>query len=115
MANVNAKPHYEAHLNKSSFDVSQTLNFTSSCGHILPVWYDIVNPHEKINLSCDLFTRTQPLVNAPMTDIDEYVDFFFVPFSLLFGHFDSWIYGIDDYHSVVLNNQKTLKASTIFW
>lgn len=102
MANVNAKPSYKANLSKTGFDVSQTFNFSSSCGHILPVWYDIANPGEHYTLSTNLFTRTQPLACAPMVDIDEYVDWFFVPFSLIYGNFDSWIYGIDDQHSSLM-------------
>lgn len=105
MANVKSKPSYEAHLSKTGFDVSQTFNFSSSCGHILPVWYDIANPGEHYSLSTNLFTRTQPLASAPMVDIDEYVDWFFVPFSLLYGNFDSWIYGINDQHSSLMVDQ----------
>ena len=105
MANVNSKPSYQAHLSKTGFDVSQTFNFSSSCGHILPVWYDIANPGEHYSLSTNLFTRTQPLASAPMVDIDEYIDWFFVPFSLLYGNFDSWIYGIDDQHSSLMVDQ----------
>lgn len=105
MANVNTKPSYRAQLSKTGFDVSQTFNFSSSCGHILPVWYDIANPGEHYSLSTNLFTRTQPLASAPMVDIDEYVDWFFVPFSLLYGNFDSWIYGINDLHSSLLVKQ----------
>ncbi len=105
MANVNTKPSYQAHLSKTGFDVSQTFNFSSSCGHILPVWYDIANPGEHYSLSTNLFTRTQPLASAPMVDIDEYIDWFFVPFSLIYGNFDSWIYGIDDQHSSLMVDQ----------
>lgn len=105
MANLNAKPSYEAHLSKTGFDVSQTFNFSSSCGHILPVWYDIANPGEHYSLSTNLFTRTQPLASAPMVDIDEYIDWFFVPFSLIYGNFDSWIYGINDQHSSLMVDQ----------
>ena len=105
MANVNSKPSYQAHLSKTGFDVSQTFNFSSSCGHILPVWYDIANPGEHYSLSTNLFTRTQPLASAPMVDIDEYIDWFFVPFSLLYGNFDSWIYGINDQHSSLMVDQ----------
>ena len=105
MANVNTKPSYQAHLSKTGFDVSQTFNFSSSCGHILPVWYDIANPGEHYSLSTNLFTRTQPLASAPMVDIDEYIDWFFVPFSLLYGNFDSWIYGINDQHSSLMVDQ----------
>ncbi len=105
MANVNSKPTYQAHLSKTGFDVSQTFNFSSSCGHILPVWYDIANPGEHYSLSTNLFTRTQPLASAPMVDIDEYIDWFFVPFSLLYGNFDSWIYGINDQHSSLMVDQ----------
>ncbi len=105
MANVNAKPSYKANLSKTGFDVSQTFNFSSSCGHILPVWYDIANPGEHYSLSTNLFTRTQPLASAPMVDIDEYVEWFFVPLSLIYGNFDSWIYGINDLHSSLMANQ----------
>lgn len=105
MANVNSSPTYQAHLSKTGFDVSQTFNFSSSCGHILPVWYDIANPGEHYSLSTNLFTRTQPLASAPMVDIDEYIDWFFVPFSLLYGNFDSWIYGINDQHSSLMFDQ----------
>lgn len=105
MANVNSKPTYQAHLSKTGFDVSQTFNFSSSCGHILPVWYDIANPGEHYSLSTNLFTRTQPLASAPMVDIDEYIDWFFVPFSLIYGNFDSWIYGINDQHSSLMVDQ----------
>lgn len=105
MANVNEKPSYKANLSKTGFDVSQTFNFSSSCGHILPVWYDIANPGEHYSLSTNLFTRTQPLASAPMVDIDEYIDWFFVPFSLLYGNFDSWIYGINDQHSSLMVKQ----------
>lgn len=105
MANVNSKPSYEAHLPSTGYDVGQTFNFSSSCGHILPVWYDIANPKEHYSLSVDLFTRTQPLASAPMVDIDEYIDFFFVPFSLLYGNFDSWIYGINDQFSSLMVDQ----------
>lgn len=111
MANVNSKPSYQAHLSKTGFDVSQTFNFSSSCGHILPVWYDIANPGEHYSLSTNLFTRTQPLASAPMVDIDEYIDWFFVPFSLLYGNFDSWIYGINDQHSSLMVDQLSKGAS----
>lgn len=111
MANVTSKPSYQAHLSKTGFDVSQTFNFSSSCGHILPVWYDIANPGEHYSLSTNLFTRTQPLASAPMVDIDEYIDWFFVPFSLLYGNFDSWIYGINDQHSSLMVDQLQSGAS----
>ena len=111
MANVNSKPSYQAHLSKTGFDVSQTFNFSSSCGHILPVWYDIANPGEHYSLSTNLFTRTQPLASAPMVDIDEYIDWFFVPLSLIYGNFDSWIYGINDMHSSLMVEQLKNGAS----
>lgn len=111
MANVKSKPSYQAHLPKTGFDVSQTFNFSSSCGHILPVWYDIASPGEHYSLSTNLFTRTQPLASAPMVDIDEYIDWFFVPFSLLYGNFDSWIYGINDLHSSLMVEQFSNGAS----
>ena len=58
---VLAKPTHQASLSKRGFNMSQKLQFTSSTGHLLPVYYDYLNPSEKVRISNSLFTRTQPL------------------------------------------------------
>lgn len=103
-SSVLGSPKITQHLSRSGFNMSQSLKFTSSVGQLLPVYYDVLNPSEKIRFSADLFTRTQPLSTAAMVDIDEYVEFFFVPMKKIFSPFNQLITGIDDFTSSVFGN-----------
>lgn len=72
-------PSYVAKLPKYGHNLSHSFTYTSSTGMILPVLYDFLSPGDKIEVACDLFTRTQPMVRPAMVDIEQFVDFFFVP------------------------------------
>lgn len=64
--------------------MSASYAFTASTGMLLPVYSDFLNAGETIHLTDDLFARTQPLVTAAMADVDFYLDWFFVPMSMLY-------------------------------
>ena len=108
MANIFQKPAHRAQLPKNGFDMSQRHPFTSSVGHLLPVYYDYLAPGEKIRISANLFTRTQPMKSTAMARITEHIEYFFVPFEQLFSLFGSVYYGIDDYNSSALVKSKDL-------
>lgn len=82
--NLNGMPDHRANLSRTGFDTSQEFAFTSSVGMILPVYQDFLNVGESVHFSGDLITRTQPLVTAAMCDVDVWLDWFFVPASMLF-------------------------------
>lgn len=92
-------PVYRADLPKHGFPMNQSKKVTASFGHLLPVYYDILNAGEKIRFKSRWFTRTQPLSTAAMVRCREHVEYFFVPFEQLYSLFGSFRYGINDIHS----------------
>lgn len=72
-------PEYVAHLPQNGHNLSHRFTYTSSTGMILPVLYDMLSPGEKVDLAVELFTRTQPMVRPAIIDVEQFVDFFFVP------------------------------------
>lgn len=97
--NLNGYPEHQALLSRTGFDMGQEFAFTSSVGMILPIYQDFLNVGESVHFSGDLITRTQPLVTAAMCDIDVYLDWFFVPASMLFTLFPSKRWMTNDFIS----------------
>lgn len=97
MSKLNKKPTHQAQLSKSMHDLSHTFDFTSAPGMLLPLEHDVLNPGESIRCKVDLSqTRTLPLAQAAYLDLDLHVDYFFVPFDILFSNFSSFIYQVRD-------------------
>lgn len=96
---VLGKPDYRAKLPRHGHNVSQQIHFTSSCGHILPVYFDYLTYGDKVRISADLFTRTEPLLKPVLGDVDEYVDFFFVPMQKILSCFNELERGVNDFAS----------------
>lgn len=97
-------PEHRSHLSKSGFDVSQSLAFTSSVGMILPIYSDFLNSGEKVSVRSNLFARTQPLVTPAMADVDIYLDWFFVPMTMLYTAFGQIRYQTRDFISSFYEN-----------
>ena len=83
MHQLDGVPYHRARLPKTDHDMSQSFGFSPSTGMILPVYYDLLNPDETVYYGGNLFSRSQPLVTAAMADVDVFVDWFFVPLSML--------------------------------
>lgn len=88
-----------ARLPRSGFDLGQSFAFTASTGMILPVYTDLLNVGETVSLSTDFFARTQPLVTAAMADVDVYLDWFFVPATMLYTPFGQIRWQTNDFVS----------------
>ena len=108
MSKNNFRPSYQAKLPKTDHNLSQKVIFTSSVGHLLPVYHTIVNPSENIKMDLEIFTRTQPLVSAAFLDITENVDVFFIPFDKMLTSFGNKVYDNTDYLSSMLAGDETL-------
>ena len=96
MASIFSLDKQVASLPKHGFPMSEPFDFTSSCGHILPVYFDQLNPGEKFRYQCELFTRTQPLAAPANAEIDEYIDVFFVPLKKISSAADNILFQISD-------------------
>ena len=107
MASIFSLDKQVASLPKHGFPMSQPFSFTSSCGHLLPIYFDQLNPGEKFRYSVDLFTRTQPLASPAMCDIDEYIDVFFVPLKKISSAADNILFQISDLPSSSLPSIST--------
>ena len=107
MASIFSLDKQVASLPKHGFPMSEPFDFTSSCGHILPVYFDQLNPGEKFRYQCELFTRTQPLSAPANAEIDEYIDVFFVPLKKISSAADNILFQISDLPSSSLPSIST--------
>lgn len=99
MANIKQNPTYRAQNKYYGHDLSQHLEFTSTTGQLVPVFYDVLNPGEKITARTYMKTRTQPLAAASMIKMNEYLEWYFVPMTQIYKPFSNWFYGIQDFGS----------------
>lgn len=76
---------------RNSFDLSHRNLFTAKVGELLPCAVFEMNPGDTISLDTSYFTRTAPLDTAAFTRLRENVQFFFVPYSLLWKYFNSQV------------------------
>ena len=96
MASIYSNPEYVAKLPKTGFPHFQPINYSSIPGALVPTYCCDLLPGEKISGDISQFTRTRELETAAMTDIDEFVDFFFVPAKKIYSIFGEWFFNIDD-------------------
>lgn len=82
--------------NRTGFSMSQGFTFTAGAGMLLPVYKQFLNIGEKVSGCPKAFARTEPLLAPSMTDLDMYVDVFFVPMRHLISMFDAWLTQVDD-------------------
>lgn len=110
MANLTSMLDHIAKLPRSGHDMSQSLMFSAAPGMILPVYSDFLNSSEKVIITTDLFARTQPLVTAAMADVDIYLDWFFVPMTMLFTPWGQIRWQTNDFLSSTFVNHSTNPA-----
>ncbi len=98
---VNNKPH------RSGFDLSRRNLFSAKVGELLPVFCENVLPGDHWKLSSNSFTRTQPVESAAFTRLLEYVDFFFIPYRLLWRNAHASFTQMSDAKNVALSPVST--------
>lgn len=90
--NVKNKPH------RSAFDLSYKNAMSAKVGELLPCFVKEVLPGDEFHIKPSNFTRTTPVNTAAFTRIRENVDFFFVPYRLLWDKWTQFIAQTDDPH-----------------
>lgn len=95
-------PHSESAKGYSSFPMDNLANFTSIAGYLLPVYWDLLEPGDKVTCQTLLRTRTQPLTKPAMATCIERLEWFAVPIDQIFKLFGSKFYGINDVGSDLL-------------
>lgn len=89
---------------KTGFSMSQNFTFTTAAGMLLPVYKQFLNIGETVTGVPSFFARTEPLLAPAMTDLDVYVDVFFVPMQHLIGMFESWFTQVSDDRTALWTN-----------
>lgn len=87
------KPLSEVHLQRNAFDVGYTNKFTSSLGMLLPCFVRECNPNEHYKINPRMFLRSMPMNSAAFIQCTQHVEFYFVPYRLLWYYFPQFITG----------------------
>lgn len=99
MSSLLSNPSHRAKIGYNGFDMSNYLKFSSSVGQLLPVYFDILSPDDKVSIQAQIKTRTMELESAAMCQLTEHLEWFFVPMTQLSHAFGSILYNISDLDS----------------
>lgn len=91
---------------RRGYDLGENVKFSAAPSQLLPVWHRTVMPGEKVRISVEHKSRTMPVNTAAYTNIREYFDFFFVPYSYLWKNAKQ-VHTNNTQNPVVATNQYT--------
>lgn len=91
MANIMDSVKLRNKPSRNGFDLSFKNNFTAKVGELLPCFMKTVVPGDSFQINLKSFTRLQPVNTAAFVRMREYVDFYFVPYTLLWKYFNTSI------------------------
>ncbi len=75
---------------RNAFDIGYCTLFTSPCGMLLPSYVEDVKAGDKLVIDVNCITRTRPVNTAAFMSFDQKVDFWFVPYRLLWSAYPQW-------------------------
>jgi hypothetical protein len=87
------KPLSISNVSRNAFDVGYSNKFTSSLGMLLPCFVRECNPDEHYRINARMFTRTMPMNSAAFIQCTQHIEFFFVPYRLLWRDFPQFVTG----------------------
>ena len=105
MANKKAvlsRPTPDASLPRNAFDRESMREFHYSLGQLVPAWWDAFTAGSHVKLNRKIFQRTAQLNTAAFPILDTHVQYYFVPFRLLWSLWDDFRLGIQDLNSTSL-------------
>lgn len=106
MANIMSLKQVRNKPSRDGFDLSFTNRFTAKVGELLPIFTKECLPGDTFKINPSWFTRTQPINSAAYGRLREYVDFYFVPYHLLWSYFPDWITQMNDAQFASSNSGK---------
>lgn len=112
------KPLSQSNVSRNAFDVGYSNKFTSSLGMLLPCFVRECNPDEHYRINARMFTRTMPMNSAAFIQCTQHIEFFFVPYRLLWRDFPQFVtgtkYPTSLYDSNVSSNSPKFDLSKIY-
>lgn len=109
MPQIDSHPEFRARLGRNVHNLSHDLTITCTTGHLLPVFFDYLNPGESVKIAAPFELRTMPMQAAAMVNIRCHMEYFFVPMQLLYSAFGNTFYGVTDNFSSLYPVQGVIK------
>ena len=99
MSDVLNSPRHVANLSHHGNRMKQRHCTSSPVGLLTPVYYDILNPGESVTIKDSVFTLTDAFNKYSLNRFTEHIDYFFVPYDMLWSLFGSFRTNVKDFHS----------------
>lgn len=116
MAKSDSRFEYKANLNRTDFDLSQKLGFTSAAGMLLPCWYDFASPGDSYYMQHDLpLLRSAVLASPAMVDVKVHFETFFVPMQMILQPFENCMFSLKNLQSTNFNGRTLTNNSFPLW
>ena len=87
---------FTANLGRHSHDVSQGFTSSLTTGAIVPQYFDILQPGEKIFYKTHMFCRFKDIPRPFLGEVSLHLDYFFVPATMLYTLFGQVFAQTDD-------------------
>lgn len=85
---------------RSTFDLSHHQVTTSDFGYIIPICYRDMVPNDEFVVSPQIFCRLAPMAAPTYGSIKCHINHFFVPYRILYPHWDSFLLQDPSNHTV---------------
>lgn len=82
---------------KNKFDLSREVKMTGNMGYLYPAFIQDVIPGDSYQVNTQQLIRFSPLLAPMMHNIDFKLDYFFVPYRLVWSEWKDFITGADEY------------------
>lgn len=76
---------------RNIFDMSHSVKLTCEFAQLIPVLYEDVVPGDTFRVSSEVLCRFAPMIAPVMQNINAYVHYFYVPYRLLWDHWEDFI------------------------
>lgn len=87
-------------MKRSKFNLSYLNSTTADAGYLVPVYYEDCLPGDKLRIGFESFVRCQPILSPLMHQVNLYMQYWFVPYRLLWDRWTEFITGGSDGVSV---------------
>ena len=102
---IDSMPKYRAHISREGHNLGHGFEFTSSTGHLLTLFADILNPDDTISGNINMFSRTNPINVPANVEVEQFIDYFFVPLEMIYSGFGDSMFLVNEPYSTMIKVQ----------
>lgn len=104
---IDSMPKYQAHISREGHNLEHGFEFTSSTGHLLTLFADILNPDDTISGNISMFSRTNPINVPANVEVEQFIDYFFVPLEMIYSGFGDSMFLVNEPYSSMIKVQNS--------